>query len=91
MELLDSFNSTMFIPNISSLSSIDNVLASLGSFSENDRKHVEVALRNSGHADRVSVGVKKLIYIAEMSSQDEEKVEKFLNTVNEEGLSPQFN
>jgi vesicle-fusing ATPase len=90
MELLDSFNSTLFIPNITSLYSIQNVLSALGSFDEASRKKVMSELEVAGISKRISVGVKKLIYMIEMASQDEEKVEKLVGTIQEDGLGPSF-
>lgn len=90
MELLDSFNSSLFIPNITTLYSIENVLSALGSFDEVSRKRVISELEKAGITKRISVGVKKLIYMIEMASQDEEKVEKLVNTIQDDGLSVSY-
>lgn len=87
MELIDSFNTTMYVPNITTLNSIDNVLASLGSYDDSCRAQIASSLTNLGVGSKISVSVKKLIYMAEMASQDEEKVEKLVSTISEEGVS----
>ena len=43
------------------------------------------ALRGSPIESKLSIGIKKLLYIVEMASQDVDKVDKFITTVLEEG------
>ena len=45
-------------------------------------------LRGSALESKLSIGIKKLLYIIEMASQDVDKVDKFMSTVLEEGAIP---
>lgn len=86
MELVDAFNSSIYVPNITTLAAVDKVLASLGQFDEKERAQIAKSLKAAGVELDVAVGVKKLIYMAEMALQDEDKVEKFVITMQEEGV-----
>lgn len=84
MELVDAFNTSMYVPNITTLQSLDGCLSSLGSFDSGSRSKLLQALTALGLGSKISVGVKKLIYMAEMASQDEEKVEKMVQLLGDE-------
>ncbi|KAJ3044018.1 transport between ER and Golgi ATPase protein [Rhizophlyctis rosea] len=79
MELIDAFNETTYVPNVEDLG------AELRVFSDNDRRRAIQTLHNSGISSRVSVGVKKLIMMADMASRDEDKVEKFVTLMTDQG------
>jgi hypothetical protein len=44
-------------------------------------------MEDGGYASKISVGIKKLLYISEMAAQDREKVDKFVTTLSQEGIS----
>lgn len=85
MELIDAFNTSVYVPNITTLQSVEAVLTSLGSFDARSRAEVSKNLATSGVDLRISVGIKKLIYMIEMAAQDEDKVEKLVTTITDEG------
>ena len=85
MELVDSFNTSLYIPNITTLQALDICLANSSSFNSNNRAKLIQTLTNAGLTSKLSVGIKKLIYMVEMASQDEEKVEKMVHLISAEG------
>jgi vesicle-fusing ATPase len=87
MELVDAFNTSVYVPNITTISSIDNALQQLGTFDDASRRQLSQSLTNAGLSGRISVGIKKLVYMSEMASQDEEKVEKLFQALSEEGVT----
>ncbi|KAI9100516.1 P-loop containing nucleoside triphosphate hydrolase protein [Phlyctochytrium arcticum] len=88
MDLSEVFNASVYVPNITDLSSIDVVLQELKVFSDNERRQAIDTLRSSGIESRgLSIAVKKLLVIAEMANQDEDKVDKFVTTLSDEGIT----
>lgn len=87
MDMLEAFNAEIYVPNITSLSSIDITCRDLKLFSTENNEHATAmnALMTSGVENSLSIGIKKLIMIAEMARQDVDKVDKFVNAVIEEG------
>ncbi|KAI8916434.1 P-loop containing nucleoside triphosphate hydrolase protein [Gorgonomyces haynaldii] len=81
MELLDAFNSSIYVPNVVSLEAVDTVLSSLKTFNDHERQEIKSRLSRQ---QKLSIGVKKLIYSAEMASQDVDKVEKFVQTFEQQ-------
>jgi len=81
MDMLDSFDSEIYVPSIKSLSSIDIVLKEIELFSDSDRSYVMKSLSKELESNYVSIGVKKLLMIAEMARQDDDKVSKFISTL----------
>ncbi|CAG8486068.1 1360_t:CDS:10 [Acaulospora morrowiae] len=78
MGMSDCFNSEIYVPNITDLSSIDVVLRELSLFNEDERSRVLDKL--AGQVE-LKIGIKKLLMIIEMCRQDVDKVEKFTNTI----------
>ena len=83
MEMLDAFNSSVYVPNITGLNAIDVVLREMKVFSENEQQRAVQSIRASGVEGKLSVSVKKLLYMAEMAAQDVDKVDKFVETIRE--------
>ena len=54
-------------------------------FTESELVHIMSTLRGSALESKLSIGIKKLLYILEMASQDVDKVDKFISTLLEEG------
>jgi len=81
MDMLDSFDAEIYVPSIKSLSSIDIVLKEIELFSDSDRSYVMKSLSKELESNYVSIGVKKLLMIAEMARQDDDKVSKFISTL----------
>jgi vesicle-fusing ATPase len=88
MELIDSFNASIYVPNITSITAVDYVLKNLGTFSEIERHDaIDRMVRGLNPATALSVGIKRLIYMSEMASQDADKVDKFVQIMQSEGFS----
>jgi len=81
MDMLDSFNAEIYVPSIKSLSSIDIVLKEIDLFSDSERAYVMENIRHEIKSNYVSIGIKKLLMIAEMARQDDDKVSKFVSTL----------
>jgi len=81
MDMLDSFDAEIYVPSIKSLSSIDIVLKEIELFSDSERKYVMNNISQEIQSKYVSIGVKKLLMIAEMARQDDDKVSKFVSTL----------
>ncbi|KAI8826177.1 P-loop containing nucleoside triphosphate hydrolase protein [Fimicolochytrium jonesii] len=89
MDLTEAFAASLYTPHISTLPAIDTVLRELATFSDTDRRRAIDALRNADvEARGLAIGVKKLLMVTEMAAQDrEDPVEKFVNSVLDEGTS----
>jgi vesicle-fusing ATPase len=85
MEFLDYFNALIYVPNITNMAELQNVLTDVKTFTAAEKEHIMSTLRGSALESKLSIGIKKLLYIIEMASQDVDKVDKFLSTVLEEG------
>jgi vesicle-fusing ATPase len=85
MELIDAFNTTTYVPNISSLEGIESVLADFSSFDIESRNGVIQRLRDANTNEKISIGVKKLIYMIEMAAQDVDKVDTLVYAIQMEG------
>ncbi|KAJ3157941.1 transport between ER and Golgi ATPase protein [Geranomyces variabilis] len=87
MELTDAFNASLYTPQITTLEAIDSVLGSLQTFTDAERAQAIDTLQRSGIEQRggLAIGVKKLVVIGEMAAQDEDRVDKFVNMIMDEG------
>ena len=85
MEMVDAFNSSMYVPNVTSLSAVDIILRELKAFNDTERQAVQSKL--AGTQGKLSVGIKKLIYMSEMACQDVDKVDKFTWSLQQEGFN----
>lgn len=85
MDLLPAFDAQIYVPPITTLEEIDSVLSQLSPppFSDGERGRIMGLLRESGVEGRLSIGVKKLVYVVEMSVRSEERVERFVEGVGE--------
>ncbi|XP_019749291.1 vesicle-fusing ATPase-like isoform X2 [Hippocampus comes] len=83
MEMLNTFSTTIHIPNISSGKQLVEALELLGSFQEKER----VAIANAVKGQGLWIGIKKLIMLIEMAIQmdDHYRVSKFLSLLRDEG------
>ncbi|XP_077358191.1 vesicle-fusing ATPase-like [Festucalex cinctus] len=83
MEMLNSFSTTIHVPNISNIKELMEALEVLGSFQENE---VE-ALASAFKGRVVGIGIKKLIMLIEMATQmkPQYRFMKFMNLLKEEG------
>jgi len=81
MDMLDSFDAEIYVPSIKSLSSIDIVLKEIELFNDSDRAYAMKSISKEIQSNYVSIGVKKLLMIAEMARQDDDKVSKFVSTL----------
>ncbi|XP_077406147.1 vesicle-fusing ATPase-like [Vanacampus margaritifer] len=83
MEMLNSFSTTIHIPNISNSEELVEALEVLGSFNEKEME--AIALASQGRVLRI--GIKKLIMLIEMATQmsPQHRLRKFMNLMYEEG------
>ncbi|KAH6602633.1 hypothetical protein BASA61_000966 [Batrachochytrium salamandrivorans] len=91
MELVDVFNTSIYVPNITRLPEIEHVLRELKTFPDQDCRRalqlLQTSVGSSTHPPKLSVSIKKLLYIAEMACQDVDRVDKFVQTITEECIS----
>ncbi|KND03204.1 AAA family ATPase SEC18 [Spizellomyces punctatus DAOM BR117] len=86
MDMADVFDASIYVPNITDLDSVDLLLQELKTFTDSERRRAIDTLRASGiEARGISIGIKKLLMITEMASQDVDKVDKFVYTLTDEG------
>jgi vesicle-fusing ATPase len=81
MGMVNEFSSEIYVPSITSLDGLNIVLQDLEIFNENERSLVLRHLQDAGMDHKLAIGVKKLLMVIEMARQDENKVEKFVNTI----------
>lgn len=83
MEMLDTFSTTVHIPNISHGEQLVEALELLGSFQEVERASIAKAVKGQV----LSIGIKKLLMLIEMSLQMDagHRVSKFLSLLRDEG------
>ncbi|KAJ1555347.1 transport between ER and Golgi ATPase protein [Cladochytrium tenue] len=87
MGLTDVFDASVYVPPISDPASLDFVTKDIKLFNGQERARAMKILADYGGANqKVSIGIKKLLMVAEMSRQDIDKVEKFTQTMIEEAL-----
>ncbi|KAJ3090173.1 transport between ER and Golgi ATPase protein [Quaeritorhiza haematococci] len=86
MDMLESFDASIYTPNITDLGSLDLVLQELKLFNgDQDRYRALHALQSAGMADKLSIGIKKLMMVTERARQDDDTVEKFVSALTDEG------
>jgi vesicle-fusing ATPase len=78
MDMSDAFNSDLYIPNISDLSSVQKIVTELKLFNDSEYEQAMSLMVRSGLSDKLNIGIKKMMMITEMARQDEDKVEKLV-------------
>ncbi|KAI9357328.1 P-loop containing nucleoside triphosphate hydrolase protein [Zopfochytrium polystomum] len=87
MDLSEAFDANIYISPVNDLRSVDYVTTDIQLFSESERRRAMQIFQSSGALDKkMSIGVKKLLMIAEMARQDIDKVEKFTTTLLDEAI-----
>ncbi|KAI8973858.1 P-loop containing nucleoside triphosphate hydrolase protein [Pilobolus umbonatus] len=81
MDMTSEFSAEIYIPTITTLEEVDTVLESIELFTERERNKAFSLLRQANINQTLSIGVKKLLMIAEMARQDENKVEKLVSAL----------
>jgi vesicle-fusing ATPase len=81
MDMTDEFSAELYVPTITSLEGIAIVLQQLELFEDAERERVISILRQANMDQKLTIGIKKLLMIIEMARQDEDKVDKFVNTI----------
>ncbi|KAK4514101.1 FAM50A protein [Mucor velutinosus] len=81
MDMTDEFSAEIYVPTITSLEGVDTVLQQLELFNDAERERALSVLKQANMDQKLTIGVKKLLMIIEMARQDEDKVEKFVNTI----------
>ncbi|KAJ5257668.1 hypothetical protein N7524_009224 [Penicillium chrysogenum] len=82
LDIYNSFNSDIMVPNVSSFSELRFVMEKSGAF---DAQEIAQALESvGGLADdgRLSVGIKKVLLGIETAKQDSDKVGRFVRVIN---------
>ncbi|KAJ3053761.1 transport between ER and Golgi ATPase protein [Rhizophlyctis rosea] len=86
MELTDAFNEEIYVRNVEDLQGVDMVLRTLAVFGDRERDRSIQTLRSAGLESRIGVGIKRLIMMADMASRDEDKVDKFVTLMADQGV-----
>lgn len=81
MDMTDEFSAEIYVPTITSLEGIDIVLQQLELFTDEEKARALSILSEANMDNKLAIGVKKLLMIIEMARQDEDKVDKFVNTM----------
>ncbi|KAI8991630.1 P-loop containing nucleoside triphosphate hydrolase protein [Mycotypha africana] len=81
MDMINEFSAEIYVPTITSLDSVDMVLQQLELFADVERERALSYLRQANMDQKLTIGIKKLLMIIEMARQDEDKVDKFVNTI----------
>lgn len=81
MDMIDEFSAELYVPTITSLEGIDVVLQQLEVFSNSERERVLSVLGQANMDHKLAIGVKKLLMMIETARQDEDKVNKFINSI----------
>ena len=84
MDMSDAFNSDIYVPNVTDVKEISIILQDLKVFDDLGRKQVLTRLMQSGAANKMSIGVKKLLMLVEMARQDEDPVERFIQSIGDQ-------
>ena len=61
-------------------------LQTLSVFDDRERERSIQTLRSAGLESRIGVGIKRLIMMADMASRDEDKVDKFVTLMADQGV-----
>jgi vesicle-fusing ATPase len=85
MDMADIFNADLYVANITSLGVVGKVVRDLGVFTPGELSKALGMLADAGVEGKINIGVKKLMMICEMARQDTDKVEKFVDTIVEQG------
>lgn len=81
LDLLNSFNAEIAVPNVADLAELGNVLGELGLFATADRARALAELELHTGARTVNVGIKKILMAAETARQDSDAVGRFVSIV----------
>lgn len=81
MDMTDEFSAELYVPTITSLEGIDIVLQQLELFEDSERERAISILQQANMDQKLTIGIKKLLMIIEMARQDDDKVDKFVNTI----------
>ena len=82
MELIDAFNSEIYVPNVCELSDLDSVTSAIQLFkSDQDRQRALATLQRQGLDGKLSIGIKKVLMVSEMARQDVDLVDKFVYAI----------
>lgn len=81
MNMTEEFSAEIYVPTITSLEGVDVVLQQLELFNDMERSRALTILGKANMDQKLAIGVKKLLMIIEMARQDENKVDKFVNTL----------
>jgi vesicle-fusing ATPase len=89
LEFGDVFDSEIYVPNISDLDAVDNVLkyvyaeGEAPAFNDADRARINRILKDASMDSKLSIGIKKLQLVIEMAKQDMDPVERFCNELHD--------
>jgi vesicle-fusing ATPase len=85
IDLLDSFDASLRVPAITSLTALAHLLSEVDLFrrgSDDQRRLMDIlGQAGMGQGGRMAVGVKKILSMVEMARQDEDPVGTFANNL----------
>ncbi|KAJ9058963.1 transport between ER and Golgi ATPase protein [Entomophthora muscae] len=81
MDMFNAFDSDIYVPNVKTLSEAEIVVQKMNIFTPVEHQEAFGQLRQDG-IDALDIGVKKLIMLAEMASQDIDKTDKFVSSMS---------
>lgn len=79
--MTEEFSAEIYVPTITNLEGVEAVLQQLELFNDEEMDRALTMLRKANMDHKLTIGVKKLLMIIEMARQDEDKVDKFVNTM----------
>ncbi|KXS21590.1 AAA-domain-containing protein [Gonapodya prolifera JEL478] len=88
LDMINCFDDEVYVPPIKDLPSVEHVLSELALFDTlEDVKRCMGLLKSFGLDGSFNVGIKKLIMVAEMARQDDDKVGKFAQLLSQHASS----
>ncbi|QSL66514.1 hypothetical protein MERGE_000894 [Pneumocystis wakefieldiae] len=81
MGILSSFDADIPVPNVLSLHELDTVLRHLEILSDTERDLVLKSIKEVHPSEEISIGISKIISIAETARQDEEYAERLVELI----------
>lgn len=82
LDIYNSFNSDIFVPNVRSFGELRHVMEQSGAFDHQEIAQALEGVGGLGDDGRVNVGIKKVLLGIETAKQDVDKVGRFVRVIN---------
>ncbi|RKP27921.1 P-loop containing nucleoside triphosphate hydrolase protein [Syncephalis pseudoplumigaleata] len=82
MNMMDTFDADICVYNVRRLREVETVITELGLFTDEEIFQAMQQLQQSNIEDRLNIGIKKLITMAETARQDSDKVGRFVELLS---------